>query len=251
VQALRPGTMVLMGLGLLLVAGVLGGWSAAAGTTAVGHLLDWQSTTVLVLQADLQGIPAPERAATLQRVAQVQQRRLTDARLQVRGVHAEEPDRIRVELVGGQDVEQVTTLLVTPGRLDFREQLSGPDGTDTWVVTTATADDGAAKEVTGEFLQRAEVGFAPDTNRPLILFELTDEGRRMFAEVTRDLVGKPLGIFLDNQLLTAPVVTEPITAGLGQIAGNFTLDEVRNLVVQLNSGALPVPVHVIATQPAE
>src|SRR5262249_17818472 len=136
-------------------------------------------------------------------------------------------------------------LIGKTARLDFREQVTGPDGTPDWVVAKARADDGTDKELTGQYFKSAEVGFERNSNRPEILFEFNDEGGRMFGELTQRLVGRPLGIFLDNQLLTAPNVREPITQGRGVIQGQFTLPEAKNLVIQLNAGALPVPVTVI------
>jgi preprotein translocase subunit SecD len=154
-------------------------------------------------------------------------------------------DRVLVELAGIRDIEQAKTLIGNTARLDFREQVQKPDGTVEWVVAQARDSSGELRELTGQYFKKAEVGFEPNTNRPMILFEFNDEGARMFGEITSRLVGKPLGIFLDNQLLTAPEVREPITQGKGQITGRFTLQEARNLVIQLNAGALPVPVTII------
>src|SRR5207249_11647398 len=81
-------------------------------------------------------------------------------------------------------------------------------------------------------------------NGPLIRFAFNADGARMSADVSTRLVGRPLGIFLDNEPLTTPVVREPITGGHGQITGRFTLPEARTLVIQLNAGALPVPVSI-------
>jgi len=78
----------------------------------------------------------------------------------------------------------------------------------------------------------------------MILFEFDSEGSKLFGELTTRLKGKELGIFLDGQPITTPRVQEAITQGRGQITGSFTLDEARNLVIQLNAGALPLPVTV-------
>ncbi|HLI28071.1 MAG TPA: protein translocase subunit SecD [Chloroflexota bacterium] len=207
--------------------------------------LDLQGGTRLVLQANLSGVPDNERADRMQGVKNVIERRINAFGVAEPIVQILGQDRVLVELAGIRDIEQAKQLIGNTARLDFREQVQNPDGTTDWVVAQARDSSGELRELTGQYFKKAEVGFEPNTNRPLILFEFNDEGARMFAEITTRLVGKPLGIFLDNQLLTAPVVREPITQGRGQITGNFTLQEARNLVIQLNAGALPVPVTVI------
>ena len=73
----------------------------------------------------------------------------------------------------------------------------------------------------------------------------TDEGKDKFGELTKRNVGKRLAIYLDEMLLTAPVVQQPITTGDAVISGDFTVNEAKNLAIQLNAGALPVPVTVV------
>ncbi|MBX5490549.1 MAG: protein translocase subunit SecD [Chloroflexi bacterium] len=207
--------------------------------------LDLQGGTRLVLQANLAGVPDNERGDRMQGVKNVIERRINAFGVAEPIVQLLGQDRVLVELAGIRDIEQAKTLIGNTARLDFREQVQNPDGTTDWVVAQAPDSSGEMRELTGQYFKKAEVGFEPNTNRPMILFEFNDEGARMFAEITTRLVGKPLGIFLDNQLLTAPVVREPITQGKGQITGAFTLQEARNLVIQLNAGALPVPVSII------
>ncbi len=199
--------------------------------------LDLQGGTHLVLQADMSKVTGDQSAA-IRGVAEVINRRVnglgvSEPIIQVRGT-----DRVIVELPGVKDIEEAKRLIGKTAQLDFREL--GPDGQ--WKVATAKGDDGQEKPLTGAYFSKAEVGFEPNTQVPIILFEFNAEGAKMFGEISTRLVGKQLGIFLDNQELTAPVVREPITGGRGQITGNFTLDEARTLVIQLNAGALPVPV---------
>ena len=102
-------------------------------------------------------------------------------------------------------------------------------------------------EVTGADLRSAQAVFI--TSGQLqgggdagwqISFTLTGEGSRRFAEVTQRLVGQRLAIVLDGVVQSAPVIEEAITGGQGQITGNFTEEEAKDLAVVLNSGALPV-----------
>jgi hypothetical protein len=204
-----------------------------------------QPTIRLVLEADWSGIPALERPTVLQRTLQIEAQRVTDAGLVLRSIQPEGSERIRIEVVGVQDPTQIGLLLETPARLEFREEVAQPDGTTAWVPVSATGDDNSERELTGTYFRRAELSSESQSNRPLILVEFTDEGARMLRQATERLVGQRLGIFLDGQLVTAPVVREPISGGRSQISGQFTAQQARSLVIQLNSGALPIPVHVV------
>jgi len=102
--------------------------------------------------------------------------------------------------------------------------------------------------LSGKDVKKAQLSFEPNTNQPLVLLEFSDQGKAMFAQLTTDNVGKPIGIFLDGNLISDPVVQEPITDGNAQISGNFTVNEAKQLVRDLNLGALPVPIKLIGQQ---
>ena len=223
--------------------------------------LDLQGGTHLVLQADMGEVPDREREEKLKGVVSIIEKRVNATGVSEPIVQAAGSDRVLVELAGIRDIEHAKNLIGKTARLDFREQVpaatpsgeipgvSGPTQSPTttmdWVIAKARGADGLDHELTGQYFKRAEVGFEPNSNRPMIHFEFNEEGARMFGELTQRLVQKPLGIFLDNQLLTAPIVQEPITQGQGVIRGQFALQEAKDLVIQLNAGALPVPVRII------
>ena len=98
--------------------------------------------------------------------------------------------------------------------------------------------------LTGAELKGAWPGIDSYGN-PVVDIEFTGKGSQMFADVTTRSVGKPLAILLDKKIISAPNVREPITGGRAQISGNFTIEEVQDLVVKLKAGALPVPVRAI------
>ena len=75
--------------------------------------------------------------------------------------------------------------------------------------------------------------------------EFTPEGASKFAEITKRNVGKPVAIFLDDQLVSAPTVQQEIIGGNAVITGQFTTEEAKNLSIQLNAGALPVPIKIL------
>jgi preprotein translocase subunit SecD len=200
--------------------------------------LDLQGGTHLVLQGDMSKVPEGDREAAITGVMQVIERRINafgvaEPIIQVRG-----NDRVIVELPGVKDTEEAKRLIGRTAQLDFRE--FGPDGE--WKVATANGPEGPETPLTGKYFKKAEVVPDPRSGIPTIGFEFNDAGAQMFADVSTRLVGRPLGIFLDNEPLTTPTVQEPITGGTGRITGRFSLPEAKELVIQLNAGALPIPV---------
>ena len=77
--------------------------------------------------------------------------------------------------------------------------------------------------VSGADLVDAQPGFDQRTNEPIVQFRFNSSGARKFAEATQANVGKPFAIVLDNKVISAPVIREPILGGSGQISGNFTV----------------------------
>jgi protein-export membrane protein SecD len=90
--------------------------------------------------------------------------------------------------------------------------------------------------------------FDPTTGEPLVSLEFNEDGNILFREITTENTGKVLAILLDGQLIQTPVIREPITDGRAQISGSFTPEEAREVVGQLNYGALPLPIELVSTQ---
>jgi len=106
--------------------------------------------------------------------------------------------------------------------------------------------------LTGKNLESAQVVFANQgISEPQVSLKFDEEGTRLFAEITKRNIGKPLAIFLDGQLQSAPTVQVEITNGEAVITGNFTPDEANEQVRRLNEGALPVPLELISQQSIE
>ena len=99
--------------------------------------------------------------------------------------------------------------------------------------------------VGGDRLTDATQGFDPQTGEPDVIFRFDTVGAREFGDATKENVGKRFAIILDNQVIEAPVIREPILAGTGDITGNFTVQSATDLSVLLRSGALPAPLRVI------
>lgn len=202
--------------------------------------LDLQGGTHLVLQADTSKVPdGSDRVAAVDGVLHIIEKRINAYGVAEPIVQRQGTDRIIVELPGVRNIEEAKNLIGKTAQLDFREEKTA-EGKTNWVITTAPLD-GVDKELTGAYFKKAEVSI--QSGRPEIDFEFNGDGAKLFEQITTRLKNKKLGIFLDGEPLTTPTVQETIR-DRGRITGSFTLDEARNIVIQLNAGALPLPVTV-------
>ena len=217
--------------------------------------LDLKGGSYIVYQADLsQKDPSQSDDDAMAGVIGKIERRVnaygvTEAVIQRQGV-----DRILVQLPGITDVDEAKKTIGEVAELDFREYIGSADtpsseytNPENWKVATATGKNGQEKELTGKYLKpNAKVVIDQQTNAPEVAFELTDEGSVLFEEITRRNLNKPLGIFLDNQYISSPTV-EAVIKNNGVITG-LSLEEAKNLAIQLNSGSLDVPLKIIQEQ---
>jgi protein-export membrane protein SecD len=103
-------------------------------------------------------------------------------------------------------------------------------------------------ELTGKNLKRAQLAFDPQSGASQVSLVFDDEGAKLFAEITKRNIGKPIAIYLDNQPISVPTVNTEITGGQAVITGSFTIAEAKLLAQRMNAGALPVPITLIAQQ---
>jgi preprotein translocase subunit SecD len=154
-------------------------------------------------------------------------------------------DRILVQLPGVKDIDEALKLIGQVAELDFREQVLDASENTTWVTAKAVGSNGQEEELTGKYLKpNATVVLNQVTNKPEIAFEWNAEGAVLFKQITTRNLNKPLGIFLDNELISAPTV-EAVIEAKGVIKDTFSLEEARTLAIQLNSGALDLPLTII------
>src|SRR5947199_7561636 len=99
--------------------------------------------------------------------------------------------------------------------------------------------------VSGGDLTDAQPGFDQRTSEPIVTFRFNSSGARKFAAATQENVGRPFAIVLDNEVISAPVIREPILGGSGQISGSFTVESANDLAILLRAGALPAPLTII------
>ena len=168
-------------------------------------------------------------------------------------------DRILVQFPGLQDTKQLKELIGQTAKLTFHSvhpTMSAEEATQTRAPLGYKVYPGAEGEgrsyllqespiVSGEDLTDAQPGFDQRTNEPIISFRFNQSGARKFGNYTKDNVGQPFAIVLDNKVLSAPVIREPILGGSGQISGQFTVDSANTLAVQLRSGALPTKLTIV------
>lgn len=164
-------------------------------------------------------------------------------------------DRILVQLPGVKDIDEAVRLIGQTAELDFREikldetgePVLDEEGKEQWVKAVAVGSDGKERELTGKYLRpNSQVVLEPQTNKPEVAFEWNEEGAILFEQITKRNLEKPLGIFLDNQIISAPTVQAVIT-DRGVITG-LSVEEARTLAIQLNSGSLDVPLKIIQEQ---
>ncbi|MBP9864359.1 protein translocase subunit SecD [Patescibacteria group bacterium] len=105
-----------------------------------------------------------------------------------------------------------------------------------------------ATQLTGKQLKSARVEFDQRTGAAQVALQFDDEGSKLFAEITKKNLQKPVAIFLDGQAISIPTVQSEITGGQAVISGNFSIDEAKVLAQRLQAGALPVPIKLIAQQ---
>ena len=175
-------------------------------------------------------------------------------------IQREGRNRVLVQVPGISDVERLKTLIGETGKLEFK--MVDPSVDPIQAAATKQVPPGdelvysndtppipyVLKEqvlVSGENLVDAAPGFDSRNGEPVVTFRFDAAGAKRFAKVTQENVGLPFAIVLDNKVVSAPVIREPILGGTGQISGNFTVQRANDLAVLLRSGALPAKLTVI------
>jgi protein-export membrane protein SecD len=193
---------------------------------------------------------------------EVVRRRIDELGTTEPNIQREGEDRILVEAPGG-DPEQLKGLVGTTAQLTFHlvdtevdpfQAAQGRPPAGTVVLYTAEEDEfeparpyvvDEAPLLTGEDLVDAQPAFQQQTNEPVVTFRLTTSGARRFGEITTQNVGRPFAIVLDDTVVSAPRINEPITGGSGQISGSFTVQAANDLAILLRAGALPAALTLV------
>jgi protein-export SecD/SecF family membrane protein len=191
----------------------------------------------LLYQADFTGMAADiDKASAMQGVRDVVERRVNYFGVAEPVVQISGASRLIVEIAGVKDVNEAIKLIGETPFLEFKEQ--GAADANTWL----------SSGLSGKQLKRASVTFDSTTRKPQVSLEFNDEGKALFAAITKRNLGKPVAIFLDGVPISIPTVQSEITDGSAVITGSFGASEAKLLATRLNSGALPVPIKLISQQ---
>ncbi len=175
-------------------------------------------------------------------------------------IQREGRNRILVQVPGIQDVERLKNLIGETGKLEFKMVDPSADASQAATNKQVPTGDVLAygeetppapyvlkDEVllTGQNLVDAQASFDSRTGEPVVTFRFDAAGAKRFGKITQENVGLPFAVLLDNKVITAPRINEPILGGTGQISGNFTVERANDLAVLLRSGALPAKLTAI------
>ena len=197
--------------------------------------LDLLGGAHLMYQADFSGLADVNKADAMQGIRDVVERRVNFFGVAEPVVQVSGTDRLIVEIAGVTDVNQAIQLIGETPYLEFKEQ--GTKANE-WVSTGLTGKD----------VKKATLTFNSQTRQPQVSLELTADGAKLFAVITKRNLNKPVAIYLDGAPISIPTVQSEITDGNAVISGAFTPTEAKTLATRLNSGALPVPIKLIAQQ---
>lgn len=218
--------------------------------------LDLKSGLHLLYRADTSTLQTGEVKGAMETLREVIERRVnlfgvSEPIVQVErgGVLGGGEERLIVELPGVTDLQEAIALIGETPLLEFK--LMRPEMetlTEEELNTKTLGEVFVATELTGRFLEKSQLVFDQNTGEPTVLLNFNKEGDELFAKLTRDNVGRVLAIFLDGAPISTPVIRQEITGGKAQISGGFTPQEAKELVRNLNYGALPVPIELVSTQ---
>lgn len=210
---------VVVGAIIAVFAGTIG-WLAGS----IRQGLDLQGGTHIVMQAeDTAQNPVTQEGMT--QVIAIMQQRINEMGLTEPLIQQEGANRIIIELPGEKDPQKAIETIGKTAVLEFK-------------------DEEGRVALTGEDLKDAREQMDNGKN-PVVALEFTDEGGDKFAALTEANIGRHIGIYLDGEMLTNPVVNEAITGGRAVITGQRTLDEAKDLAILLRSGALPLKMSVM------
>ena len=169
-------------------------------------------------------------------------------------------DRIVLQAPGESDPEKLKRLVGQTARLTFQmvddsvspaEAMAGriPPGAELLAQPSQPTEPQLLvrrrEVVSGDNLVDAQPGFDQQSGEPNVSFRFDGAGSRAFGRVSTDNVGKRFAIILDDKVISAPSIREPILGGSGQISGSFTLESATELSTLLRAGALPAPLKVL------
>ncbi len=221
--------------------------------------LDLSGGTHLVYTVDSSKVAKADIADALTSLRQVIERRVNAfgvgepvVQVEQGGALGNGQYRLVVELPGVTDTQEAIKRIGETPVLEFKLVKKGQEQNLTDTTGNAIATSFEDTGLTGKYLTRATLQFGNGSTQslqqPVVRVDFNSQGAQLFGDITSKNTGRLLGIFLDNRLISAPVIQEKITDGTAIISGNFTADVAREMVRNLNLGALPLPIALENTQ---
>lgn len=202
--------------------------------------LDLVGGSHLVYQIDLSNVSSTDQLSVVNGLRDVIERRVNLFGVSEPNIYTSQTGNqaeLFVDLAGVKNVSDAIDQIGTTPLLQF-ETVQG-SGSSTQYLQTP---------LTGQYVTGAQMTFNQTTNAPQVTVTFNGQGAQIFQEITAANVGKPLAIFLDGQLIEAPVVQEAISGGSAVISGGFTVQTAQQLVQRFNAGALPAPIKLVSQQ---
>ena len=202
--------------------------------------LDLAGGSHLVYQIDLSNVSSTNQTSVIAGLQSVIDRRVNLFGVGQPNVYTSENGNqayLYVDLPGVKNITQAIDQIGQTPLLEFEEVQQ--NGSSTQYIQT---------NLTGQYITGAQMTFDPTTNQPEVNVTFNSQGAQIFSMMTEKNLNKPLAIFLDGQLIEAPVVQQQITNGQAVISGGFTVQTAQQLAQNLNAGALPAPITLISQQ---
>ncbi len=211
------------------------------------HLgLDLQGGSHLVFQANTSKLKKEDIEDSLNSARDVIERRVNFfgvSEPSIQTIKSGNSFRIAIDLPGITNVEEAVKLVGKTAQLSFREEL--PQNMNNATQAPLLLAFNPKAKLAGKEVKKATVSFNEQNGEPQVALSFSAEGARLFGELTQKNVGKQIGIFIDDRILSAPVVQQPILDGNAVITGSSTLEEAKSLAIAINSGSLPLPIKLI------
>ncbi len=236
-------------------------------STPFSYGLDLSGGTRLTYRADVSQIESSDIKGSMETLRQTIEKRVNVFGVSEPVVTIEngssfsddkDEHRLSIELPGVTDIEKAVSAIGATPLLEFRIEDDTTKGKQSILSTIASTTSEATMNrniyntyqstgITGGQLKRATVIFGAQLGYAQIGLQFNSDAAKLLQDVTRNNIGKELAIFLDKELLSAPVIQDEIFSGEAQITGNFTAEEAKELSQNLNFGALPLPIELIET----
>ena len=210
--------------------------------------LDLLGGSQLVYEADMSKIAPQNRDSALEGIQTVIDRRINALGVSepvIQTTSSMNSYRVLIELPGITNIDEAINMIGQTAQLEFREGIVGKSIDSSGQLSSVNIDDWNDIGLNGSLFTKATAQINQSSYEPEVSITFNDAGAKIFSDVTARNIGKPLAIFLDKTLLSAPRVNQAIDGGNAVITGQFTVDQTKKLAIQLNAGALPVPINLV------